>query len=119
AVVHAAFWEEARDFRYLYERMTDLQKSEEDANHRIYITGFPWLYTCVLQYAEQLKIVFALTTASLAFLLYAYFRTWTGILVPLFSALLSSVWGLGLASLMGFTLDPLVLVIPIFLTARA
>ena len=119
AVVHAAFWEEALDFRYLYQHLTELQQAEEDDNHRIYITGFPWLYTCVLNYADQLYFVFGFTLASLAFLLYAYFHTWTGILVPLLSAVLSSVWGLGMASLLGFTLDPLVLVIPIFLTARA
>ncbi|MFQ5666001.1 MAG: RND family transporter [Candidatus Binatia bacterium] len=119
AVVNVGFWEEALDFRYLYDRMMELKRSEEDANHTIYITGFPWLYTSVLQYADQLFYVFGLTTISLAFLLYAYFRTWTGIWVPIFSGLLSSVWGLGIAALLGFNLDPLVLVIPIFLTARA
>jgi len=32
------------DFAALHDRMTELQRTEEDANHRIYITGFPWLY---------------------------------------------------------------------------
>src|SRR5215470_4819829 len=39
AVVNAGFWEEALDFRYLYDRMMDLKRTEEDANHTIYITG--------------------------------------------------------------------------------
>ena len=119
AVVNVGFWEEALDFRYLYDRMMDLKHAEEDANHTIYITGFPWLYTSVLQYSNQVFYIFSLTVLALAFLLYAYFRTWTGIWVPVFSGLLSSVWGLGIAALLGFNLDPLVLVIPIFLTARA
>ena len=119
AVVNVGFWEEALDFRYLNERMLELQRAEEDANHKIYITGFPWLYTSVLQYTNQLLYVFGLTIASLSFLLYAYFRTWTGIWVPIFSGVLSSVWGLAIAAILGFNLDPLVLVIPIFLTARA
>jgi predicted RND superfamily exporter protein len=119
AVVNVGFWEEALDFRYLHDRMMELKRSEEDANHTIYITGFPWLYTSVLQYANQLFVVFGLTIVSLSFLLYAYFRTWTGIWVPIFSGVLSSVWGLAIAALLGFNLDPLVLVIPIFLTARA
>src|SRR5262250_2339936 len=112
AVVHAGFWEEALDFRELYKDLTELKAQEDDANHTIYITGFPWLYTSVLQYAQQLLYVFALTFLTLAFLLYTYFRTWTGIWVPIVS-------GLGLAAVLGFNLDPLVLVIPIFLTARA
>ena len=119
AVVNAGFWEEALDFRYLYDRMTELKRTEEDANHTIYITGFPWLYTSVLQYTNQLFYIFGLTILTLSFLLYAYFRTWTGIWVPIFSGILSSVWGLGMAAFLGFNLDPLVLVIPIFLTARA
>ncbi len=119
AVVHTAFWEEALDFGYLYDRMMELKQTEEDANHRIYITGFPWLYASVLRYAGELNYVFAYTVLALSFLLYAYFRTWTGIWVPIFSGLLSSVWGLAFAAMLGFNLDPLVLVIPVFLTARA
>ncbi len=119
AVIHAGFWEEALDFRDLYARMTALKQQEEDANHRIYITGFPWLYTSVLQYSDDLIWVFGLTIFSLGFLLYVYFRTWTGVWVPIFSGVLSSIWGLAIAALLGFNLDPLVLVIPIFLTARA
>jgi len=119
AVVHAGFWEEELDFNFLYDYMTKLKADEEDANHTIYITGFPWLYTCVLRYTPQVLLVFLATTISLAFLLFVYFRTWTGVWVPVFSGLLSSVWGLGMAVKLGFNLDPLVLVIPVFLTARA
>jgi predicted RND superfamily exporter protein len=119
AVVNTGFWEEALDFQYLHDRMMELKRAEEDANHTIYITGFPWLYTSVLQYAQQLKFVFGFTFVALGFLLYAYFRTWTGIWVPIFSGILSSIWGLAIAALLGFSVDPLVLVIPIFLTARA
>jgi predicted RND superfamily exporter protein len=119
AVVHAGFWEEALDFRDLYASLTELKAQEDDANHTIYITGLPWLYTSVLQYMEQLMYIFGLTVLTLAFLLYTYFRTWTGIWVPILSGVLSSIWGLGFAAVLGFNFDPLVLVIPIFLTARA
>jgi predicted RND superfamily exporter protein len=119
AVINTGFWEEALDFRYLNDRMMELKRTEEDANHTIYITGFPWLYTSVLQYTSQLFYIFGLTTITLSFLLYGYFRTWTGIWVPIMSGILSSIWGLGMAAFLGFNLDPLVLVIPIFLTARA
>src|SRR5947207_12461391 len=43
-LVHAGFWEEELDFRYLYDRMMELQHDVEDENHTVYITGFPWLY---------------------------------------------------------------------------
>jgi hypothetical protein len=119
AVVNVGFWEEALDFRYLSNRMMELKGQIDDGNHTLWITGFPWLYTSVLEYTTQLLYIFGLTILTLSFLLYSYFRTWTGIWVPILSGVLSTVWGLGIASLLGFNLDPLVLVIPIFLTARA
>src|SRR4051812_27134495 len=103
----------------MYQRLQALKLAEDDANHEIMFTGFPYLFTSVMRYAPQVGIVFVLTFASLGILLWIYFRTWTGIWVPLFSGLLSSVWGLAFGTLLGFNLDPLVLVVPIFLTARA
>jgi predicted RND superfamily exporter protein len=119
ALVTAGFWEEELDFNYLYDRMMELKRDVEDDNHELYITGFPWLYTSVQRYVPQVASVFMLTVAALGFLLWNYFRTWTGIWVPMFSGLLSGIWALAFGPLLGLNLDPLVLVIPIFLTARA
>jgi predicted RND superfamily exporter protein len=119
ALVTAGFWEEALDFNYMYERLEQLKAQENDADHEILITGFPYLFTSVMRYAPQVLLVFLLTFISLGVLLWVYFRTWTGIWVPLFSGILSSIWGLAFGTLLGFNLDPLVLVVPIFLTARA
>jgi predicted RND superfamily exporter protein len=119
ALVTAGFWEEKLDFDYMYHRLQALKQAEDDANTEIMFTGFPYLFTSVMRYAPQVLYVFVLTFISLGVLLWVYFRTWTGIWVPLFSGLLSSVWGLAFGTLLGFNLDPLVLVVPIFLTARA
>ncbi|HZP43044.1 MAG TPA: MMPL family transporter [Candidatus Binatia bacterium] len=119
AMVTAGFWEEELDFNYLYHRLMDIKASVEDENHTVYITGIPWLYTSVLRYVPEVGEVFVVTLAALVFLLWNYFRTWTGIWVPVFSGLLSSVWALGMGPLLGLNLDPLVLVVPIFLSARA
>src|SRR5262249_55228205 len=107
------------DFDYLYQRMTDLKKQLEDDNHRVYISGFPWLYTSIQRYVPEVGEVFVLTIAALTFLLWNYFRSWPGVWVPIFSGILSSIWALGMVPLLGLNLDPLVLVIPIFLSARA
>jgi len=119
ALVHAGFWEEELDFNYLYDRMMELKKLVEDDNHRVYFTGFPWLYTCVQRYVPEVGQVFVITFGALTFLLWNYFRSWPGVWVPIFSGLLSCVWALGVVPLLGLNLDPLVLVVPIFLTARA
>jgi predicted RND superfamily exporter protein len=119
ALVHAGFWEEDLDYDYLNARIDELRTLIQDENHVVYVTGFPWLYTSVQRYVPEVRQVFLVTTAALAFLLWNYFRTWTGVWVPIFSGLLSSVWALGLVPLLGLSLDPLVLVVPMFLSARA
>jgi len=119
ALVTAGFWEEELDFAYLYERLNQIKASVEDDNHKVYITGFPWLYTSIQRYVPEVGEVFVITVAALTFLLWNYFRTWPGVWVPVFSGILSSIWALGMVPLLGLNLDPLVLVIPIFLSARA
>ena len=119
ALVHAGFWEEELDFHYLYDRMTQLKRDVEDENHTVYITGFPWLYTSVQRYAPEVGQVFVVTVGALGFLLWNYFRSWPGVWVPIFSGILSGIWALGLVPLLGLNLDPLILVVPIFLSARA
>jgi predicted RND superfamily exporter protein len=119
AIVTAGFWEEEIDFNYLYDRMMALKIAVEDDNHSVYFTGFPWLYTSVQRYVPEVGQVFVITVAALVFLLWNYFRTWTGIWVPIFSGILSGIWALGLVPLLGLNLDPLILVVPIFLSARA
>jgi len=119
ALVHAGFWEEDLDFDYLWDRMLELKAQIEDDNHTVYFTGFPWLYASILRYLPEVGQVFVITFGALCFLLWNYFRTWPGVWVPIFSGLLSSVWALGVVPLLGLNLDPLVLVVPIFLTARA
>ena len=81
--------------------------------------GFPWLYTSIQRYVPEVGEVFVITVAALTFLLWNYFRSWPGVWVPIFSGILSSIWALGMVPLLGLNLDPLVLVIPIFLSARA
>ena len=52
-------------------------------------------------------------------LLYLYFHDWRGALRPTISGVICAIWGLGFIRLLGFGLDPLVLVIPFLITARA
>jgi uncharacterized protein len=119
ALVNAGFWEEDLDVDYLWHRMHELQSQVEDDNHTVYFTGFPWLQTSILRYVPEVRQVFLVTCAALTFLLWNYFRSWPGVWVPIFSGLLSCIWALGLVPLLGLNLDPLILVVPVFLSARA
>jgi len=119
AAIFAGFWEEGVDPAGLYERIREIQAREEDANHTIYFTGYPGLYAYIYHLAPQVYFVLAATVVLMIGLLFFYFRTWQGVFVPVVSAGVSAIWGLGFASLLGISLDPLILVVPLIITARA
>lgn len=119
ALITAGLWEEGTDFDYLWTRVHELVETYQDANTRLYVTGYPMLYAWVHHYNPAILLVIGLTTAVIVLLLWFYFRTLIGVLVPLFSGILSSLWALGAAAIFGFNLDPLVLVVFVLITARA
>ena len=74
-----------------------------------------WVY----YYAGETFLIFALTASIMVLLLYFYFRSMQGVLIPMVAALISGIWGLGFVGVLGYNLDPLVLVVPLLITARA
>lgn len=104
----------------LKEDVEVLRSTESAPGVQIYATGQPVLMGWVYSYVDQIMQIFLMTMAILLTLLFAYFRTRVyGILLPLIGVLISAAWGLGIVSLLGFNLDPLTLVIPFLITARA
>jgi hypothetical protein len=118
-LIQAGFWEEGVDLNNLYKEMMKLKEREEDSNHRIYITGYPMLYAWITHYKPELYMIFFVTLVVMTALLWWYFRSFMGIFIPLISAIISAIWGLGFAATLKINIDPLILVIPLLLSARA
>ncbi|HPI93312.1 MAG TPA: MMPL family transporter [Deltaproteobacteria bacterium] len=118
AAIYAGFWEEGWNPGKVYSQIQKIIKNETDAQHNIYITGYPALYAYIYSLAPQIMYMLIITLAVLISLLFYYFRTLQGILIPFFSAVISAIWGLGFASMMGYSLDPLILVVPLIISAR-
>lgn len=119
AIIYAGFWESGLNLPKMTERLFRLQQQETDANHIIHMTGFPMLLCWVFSYKSQLLAITGLTLLSIMALLWFYFRTAQGVLIPLFSGALSTWWALGFAGLAGFTIDLLMIVVFLLITARA
>jgi uncharacterized protein len=119
AAIFAGFWEEGVDPLKLYQRIQEIKASETDANHSIYFTGYPALYAYIYRLVPQVRNVLILTIGLLVALLFYYFRSWQGVVFPVVSGGLSAIWGMGFAHALGYLLDPLVMVIPLIVTARA
>ncbi|HZT35058.1 MAG TPA: MMPL family transporter, partial [Nitrososphaera sp.] len=119
ALITAGFWESGLDFAKMKERLFKLQAQETDANHTIYMTGFPMLFCWIFDYKSWIFYITGLTILSIVLLLWFYFRTLQGVLIPLFSGALSTFWALGFAGALGFTIDLLMIVVFLLITARA
>lgn len=118
-LIVAGFWEEYSDLLGMWRRIQDIVHREEDANTKIYVTGFPILYAYFMKLLPQMKWVLVASIATMIVILWLEFRSWQGVWIPVFSGTLSAIWGLGFGGVFGLSLDPLVLVVPLLISARA
>jgi predicted RND superfamily exporter protein len=119
-LITAGFWEEYFDLAGMWKQIQEIVKREEaDGKVKIYVAGPPILYAYFMEALSSMAYVLVATAIAIVALLWFYFRTVQGVVIPVFSGLMSAVWGLGFAGLCGFSLDPLVLVVFVLITARA
>jgi predicted RND superfamily exporter protein len=86
---------------------------------KVYVAGEPRLYGWVYSYANDVFWIFTLTYILEWILRWMYFHDWRGALRPTLTGIVAAFWGLGFIHLIGFALDPLILVMPFLITARA
>jgi hypothetical protein len=118
-LIVAGFWEEYFDLPAMWKKVQAIVAQESDARHKIYVTGPPILYAYFLDIMPQMVGVLAASIVMILLILWVEFRSWQGVVIPAFSGTLSAVWGLGFGGMWGLNLDPLVLVIPLLISARA
>src|SRR5262249_36713929 len=123
-------WEECFDVQSMYKKLQEIVRKESDDNTIVYVTGMPMLFGYFQQIMPQMVNVLAASFVMILLILWVEFRSWQGVVIPAFSGLLSAIWGLGFGGLCNWTsqyvpwipalsLDPLVLVIPLLISARA
>ena len=120
AKIEGSFLESRLDYRRIFNEIRKIVVDpEKSPNVRIYVGGQPILYGWVYNYTPEFLWIFVATVLAVWILLYLYFHDWRGALRPTISGVICAIWGLGFIRLLGFGLDPLVLVIPFLITARA
>ncbi len=115
----AGFWEEYFDLTTMWQTIQEIVAREEAGGKvKIYVSGPPILFAYFNEAMGTMWMFLGGTGVLMILLLWFYFRTIQGVVIPTFSALLSAVWGLGFAGMFGFSLDPLVIVVFVLITAR-
>jgi predicted RND superfamily exporter protein len=120
AMVTAGFLESRLDYSKIFTEIHQLKNDlEKDGLVTVHLTGQPILVGWTFYYKWEIVLILALSLGILVAMLGVYFRRWYGVVLPFSGAVVCTVWGLGFTSLMGYQIEPLVLVIPMVITARA
>jgi len=105
------------DYVYLFKQFREIVEKERDTNTEIHLSGRPILLGWIDYYQRKLLNIFYVAIILMAILLYVAFRNLRGVILPLFAAMVSVMWGLGLLGILGFKLDPMAAVMPFLILA--
>ncbi|HFB63960.1 MAG TPA: transporter [Aeromonadales bacterium] len=119
ALVRGTLNEGELDYSTIFSELEKIRLKEATDDVEIYATGKPVLIGWVTSYVGEILQIFLYTVLVLLVLLVLYFRRFYGVLLPLIGIVLTTVWGLGILALLGYNLDPLMMVVPFLISARA
>ncbi|MDP3142594.1 MAG: MMPL family transporter [Candidatus Omnitrophota bacterium] len=103
--------------RNIFNVLQSIKSKYEDANNTIYISGQPVLQGWLDFYLPRIGSLFVITLLAMSLVLYYAFRSKRGVFLPLLSATMATIWGLGLTALCGFKLTPSTILAPFLVFA--
>jgi predicted RND superfamily exporter protein len=118
-LVQATFIEHRLDFGETFGYVQGLVEAARDQNHEVHLAGEPALIGWVYQYQEQMLWIFGVTLVALFLALILYMRNIAGVVTPAITGVVSAIWGFGFAGWLNLAIDPLLLLVPLLLVARA
>ena len=118
-LITADFFEDEIDYTVVFKELRRLQKKYEDDNHILSISGEPLRIGYVDSYVWPIFRIMIITFLVMMILFYYWYRSVRVTLIPFLAAFISGIWGLGFMDLLGYNLDPLILVFPFLIASRA
>lgn len=115
-VLIANFWHE-KDYRHIYRDLNRILAAETDANTRFYLAGRPVLLGEVEEQFPTITLLFGLAVLAMVSLLYLDFRLLRAVFLALSAGIMADIWGMGVATLLGFDLDVLSMTVPFIILA--
>ena len=119
ALFTASFIPEFSDYGLIHNKIEEIISKQKDPGYEFYASGEPLLASTIARLRSQMNLIFIITTVAVAGLLLFYFRNLVGMAVPLICGIICAIWGLGVPALLKVNIDPLGLVVPLLITARA
>ena len=120
ALIRANFIEGRLDYKRIFNDVNaKVIEPFEKEGVEIYAAGEPRLYGWVYKYSGDVFFILVITYCLEWILRWMYFHDWRGSLRPTMTGVIAAFWGMGFIHLIGLALDPLMLVMPFLITARA
>jgi len=116
AIVIADFRDEVDKLEVL-NFFLDLRAKYEDEGLEVNFVGRPILLGYIYQSLDAVFNILATSLLIIAVVLFLYFRTWVGVFIPMFTATVATIWGLGAMGFVAYNLDPLLILLPAFIFA--
>jgi uncharacterized protein len=119
SLVRAGFVESRTDLDQVFRRLREIQAAETDDRYEVLLAGEPVLMGWVRTYQGEIINIIIISLLLTFALLYLYIRNVHLTLLPIVATALGTIWGLGFAGWLRYTLDPLIILIPALLMARS
>jgi predicted RND superfamily exporter protein len=103
--------------RKIFKILRGIEERHEDKNHEIYISGQPVLQGWLDFYLPRMGSLFWVTLFVMSLVLFFAFKSKRGVFLPLISAFVATLWGLGLTAFFGFKLTPATVMAPFLVFA--
>lgn len=118
-LISATFIESRVDYGEAFVYLQGLVQAARDDDHEVHLAGQPVLFGWIYRYEVHMVGIFTLTLAALVLALALYTRSVVGVVAPLVTSATAAIWAFGLMGWLGVSIEPLLMVVPLLLTARA
>jgi uncharacterized protein len=119
AAVVADFNTDPGGFQGIVDKVRPLVERERDASVDIAIGGRPVFLAQLEHYSQRAELLFPVAVLVVGLIHYEAFRTLQGLILPLVTALLAVIWGLGMMGLVKAPMDAFNVTTPILIFAVA
>jgi hypothetical protein len=105
------------DYAALVNFVEALGQKEAGNGIQLHMVGRPVLLGTIDNDLGATILLIGISLIFSGIILYLYFRSWVGVLIPMLTAAIGTLWGTGVMALVGFNLDPLLIILPVFVFA--
>jgi hypothetical protein len=119
AAILADFNTDPAGFQGIVDKVRPIIERERDASVEMAVGGRPVFLAQLEHYSQRAQLLFPLAILVVGLIHYEAFRTLQGLILPLVTALLAVIWGLGIMGLVNVPMDAFNVTTPILIFAVA